>query len=389
MLLYLYSVAFGIFLTNYVRIPAPFLFGVPLIILYKEKMSTFLYAREVLLLIAAILSYYGYAQGDIKNAIANCLTILFCAIYFNYFVGYNYVKYYRSILIFFSLLLLSALIMVFNHFYAGPAIAWRTLLMGEAIQQSPSGISLTIFTFGYQLAALVSFLTVYTIVFKKSLLFKFVVLLACLVFVYLGMNRSVLITFILSNVLFLLIYYKYKAVLIIATSLIMVGFLYSYSLKTGIEANNNIVSKNTDSDARFSRTGLIAENLEIYADYPYGLIFYGKSWDDVVYRNQIFGTGITSHNAYLMFFTYMGPFLGLGFLFLIYSKIFGIIGRAIRNIRIKEYGLLVCLCFSFLGVSMNALSHNGWLIGGDGPTFFLYFSLLHFNHMLDAKVSTV
>jgi hypothetical protein len=45
-------------------------------------------------------------------------------------------------------------------------------------------------------------------------------------------------------------------------------------------------------------------------------------------------------------------------------------------IRAKENAMLVCLCFSFAGVSINALSHNPWLIGADGSTIFLYFGIM-------------
>jgi len=381
MLLYLYSVAYGIFMTSLFRIPAPFIFGIPLLIFFKEEVKGFAYKTEVLVLVTAILIYYGFAQSDIKNAIANSIVITFCAAYFNYFVGSNYRRYSISILIFFGLLFFSCMVMVFNHFFLYPAIQLRTLLMGEQIQQTPSGVSLTIFTFGYQLAALVSFLPVYTVVFKKSLLLKVIAVAICLAFVYLGMNRSVLVTFVVSNFLFLMCYYNYKAILIVGVAALAGFFLYSYIITKSAESTDNIITKNAGSDTRYSRSGLVAENLNIYADYPYGLIFYGKNWDDVIYRNQVFGSGITSHNAYLMFFTYLGPFIGLGLLFLIYRKMIDPLKRTIRNIRSPDHAFLVCLFFAFIGVSMNALSHNGWLVGADGPTFFLYFSLLHFKRL--------
>lgn len=391
MLLYLYSVAYGIFMTELFRIPAPFIFGIPLFFLFKEDVTRFLYKREALVFLGAILVYYGFAQEDIKNAIANSLVILFCAAYFSFFVGTNFRRFNTSVLVFFGLLFFSCIVMVFNHVYEGQAIQLRGMLMGEQVQQSPSGVSLTIFTFGYQLAALVSFLPVYTIVYKKSIPVKVIAILVCLIFIYLGMNRSVLITFLVSNLLFLMCYYNYKAILVAGVAVVAGVLLYSYVLQKSTENSNNIIAKNADSDTRYSRSGLLVENLKIYADYPYGLIFHGKNWEEVIYRHHVFGSGITSHNAYLMFFTYLGPFLGLGFLFLIYHRVLEPIRRAIRNIKSEDEALLVCLCFAFIGVSMNALSHNGWLVGADGPTFFLYFSLLHFRYLksADAKKEEV
>jgi hypothetical protein len=124
---------------------------------------------------------------------------------------------------------------------------------------------------------------------------------------------------------------------------------------------------------------LTAENLRIYSEYPLGLVFYGKTWGDVIYRNQVFSSGITSHNAYLMFMTYLGPFLGIGFLFVIYIGVFRIAYHALKEIKKRENALLVCLCFSFIAVSINAVAHNAWLLSADGPTLFLYFSILHFD----------
>ena len=154
---------------------------------------------------------------------------------------------------------------------------------------------------------------------------------------------------------------------------------YNFVLKENVDPRTNILAKNIDNDPDHNRTLLVAENLRIYADHPFGLIFYGKNWSDVIYRNQVFASGITSHNAYLMFITYLGPFLGLGLLIIIYIKVLRIGFNAIKEIRLKENALLICLCFSFLGISINALSHNAWLISADGPTLFLYFSILHFD----------
>ena len=124
------------------------------------------------------------------------------------------------------------------------------------------------------------------------------------------------------------------------------------------------------------------ENVKILAANPFGLIFEGKTWDDVAGRNPVFRIGqsglVTSHNSYLMFITYLGLVLGGGLLFLIYRKVIKITWVALNHVKDRDYALLVCLCFSFLAISINALFHNEWLLGsGCGPTLFLYFSVLH------------
>src|SRR5690606_10076048 len=156
---------------------------------------------------------------------------------------------------------------------------------------------------------------------------------------------------------------------------------YTAVLKDITDDTNNILTKNINNDAEFNRSGLMLENLNIYSEYPLGLIFYGKNWGDVIYRNPVFSSGITSHNAYLMFLTYLGPIIGIALLWIIYSKVLKISVHAVKGIRKPENALLICLCFSFLGASINSLSHNAWLISADGPTLFLYFSILHLNRM--------
>lgn len=133
----------------------------------------------------------------------------------------------------------------------------------------------------------------------------------------------------------------------------------------------------------YNRSMLTMENLRIYSEYPYGLMFYGKNWGDVIYRNAIFSSGITSHNAYLMFLTYLGPFLGFGILAGLYYKIVGIIITVLRQAKKKENALMICLCCSFIAVSINSLSHNSWLVSANGPTFFLYFSILHLHFIMN------
>lgn len=385
---YLYSLTFGIFMTDLFRIPAPVVFIVPLMLFFKDKTLPFLYRKEVLLFTVAAFFYYVLGQHDIKSFCAYSLVVFICALYFNFIIGSSAARFHNSILIFFLLLLLSALIMVLNHFYISQSIKIRELIMGEQVLQSPSGISVTIFTFGYQLAALVSFVFIYSFTYRKPFIWKAIVLLVCSILIYLGMNRSVFVAFVFTSLVFLLFYEGYRSVFIIGV-LLAVGYgFYTYVVKDSLDAKNNIVTKNEENDARYNRSGLSLENIKILENYPYGLIFYGKTWSEAVYRNQVFSTGLTSHNAYLMFVTYLGPFLGFGLLIALYYKVLKVLRQAIENIKIREYSLIVCLCFSFLAVSINALSHNAWLISADGPTVFLYFSILHFCRTRMTDVST-
>lgn len=378
MILYMYALSFGVFMTELFRIPAPLIFCFPLIFLFKERNTTFYYGKELIVLLIAVFSYYVIGLSNVKSFGAYVISIIVCVLYFNYFVSTNKKRFNFSVLIFYLLLSFSSFIMVLNHFY--PQVnRIRELIMDEKVLQSPSGIAISQFTFGYQLAALAPFILIYTFVFHKPFLIKVAVFLSCLLFIYLGMQRSVLLTFVCSMALFLLFYYRVKAVLIIGVAVVISLMFYNFVLKENVDPRTNILAKNIDNDPDHNRTLLVAENLRIYADHPFGLIFYGKNWSDVIYRNQVFASGITSHNAYLMFITYLGPFLGLGLLIIIYIKVLRIGFNAIKEIRLKENALLICLCFSFLGISINALSHNAWLISADGPTLFLYFSILHFD----------
>lgn len=385
---YLYSLTFGIFMTGFFRIPAPLIFMTPLILLFRDKTLAFLYRKEVILFTIAAFFYYVLGQRDIKSFIVYSFVVALCALYFNFIVGSNAVRFQHSILIFFLLLFLSALIMVLNHFYVAESIQIREFIMGEQVLQSPSGISTTIFTFGYQLAALVSFAFIYSFTYRKPFLWKVIVFLACSVLIFLGMNRSVFVAFVFISLVFMLFYEGYRSVLVIAVLLAAGYGAYTYVVKDSLDEKNNIVTKNEENDARFNRSGLIRENIRIVGNYPYGLIFYGKTWREVVYRNQVFSSGLTSHNAYLMFVTYLGPFLGFGLLMALYSKVLKVFRQTVKNIKLQENSLIVCLCFSFLAVSINALSHNAWLISADGPTVFLYFSILHSYKMRTLHIPT-
>lgn len=381
MTLYLFSLAFGIFMTAFFRIPAPLIFCLPLIFIFRQQDKTsFLYARELLWIGIAVFLYSVIGLNDFNGFAANMICIVLCSLYFNYFVGTSLERLKLSVWIFFSLLVFSAIVMVLNHYY-GEIDGLRALLMGDEVVQSPSGIALTQFTFGYQMAALCCFAFIYVCINQRHFLLILLVLLTCLLFLFLGMQRSAFVIFTAVVFLFMLWNYRLKAVLSLTMILLASLLFFNYVLKDQLGGAENILTKNEHNDASNDRSGLAMENLRIYSDYPFGLIFYGKTWGDVIYRDYVFSSGITSHNAYLMFFTYLGPFAGLGLLLAIYYKPFSLFLGALKFIRKKENTLMICLCFSFMGICMNALSHNPWLLSADGPTVFLYFSILQLHHI--------
>lgn len=378
MVLYLYALAFGIFMTESFRIPAPILFGFPLIILFRNPEYGFIYFKELIAFALALFGYYIIGIGDYPTFFATILNVIICLLYFNFFVGANQERYNLSVTIFFVLLGFSALVLVLNNYLHG-IDGLRSFLMDDVVLQSPAGISTTQFTFGYQLAALTPFLLIYSFLFKKPIFYRLIAFLICLILIYLGMQRSVFVTFACSIALFFVLNYRLKSVFFLAIGLTFLVAFYSFVMQNDVTSRDNIVAKNIENDPQYNRSLLTAENLRIYADYPLGLVFYGKTWGDVIYRNQVFSSGITSHNAYLMFMTYLGPFLSFAFLLLIYGGIFRVMIQAFREIKKKENALLLCLCFSFIAVSINAAAHNAWLLSADGPTLFLYFSILHFH----------
>ncbi|MDB4923348.1 MAG: O-Antigen ligase [Mucilaginibacter sp.] len=378
---YLYTLAFGMFMTDFLKVPAPILFG-SLLLFFLEKplrYSDFTYYKEMLVFTLAVFLYYIVGMGDYIAFFAIFVTILTCSLYFNYFVGLSKKRFNLSVFIMFILLMGSMLIMVLDHPFPSIIDPLRSRMLDEQVKQSPAGLATTQFTFGYQIAAFTVFAFVAACTFRQYLLVKIIVFCVCITSIYLGMNRSAFISFGGAVVLFLLIYYRFKAVLLIAATVILGFAVYTYVLKGNLDEKNNIMSKNQAKEANeFNRVDLAAENLKILADYPFGIIFYGKSWEEVTYRNQTFTFGLTSHNAYLMFITYLGPILGLGILIIIYYKIAQSFWQTMKNIRLKQNALYVALLFSFIAVSLNALSHNGWLMSVDGPTIFLYFAILQY-----------
>jgi hypothetical protein len=380
--LYLYHLTFNIFLNNYFRLPTPLILGIPLIVFFREKVTRFFYVKEVLWLLIANFLYYYIAQRDAKEFFINTVVIIMCALFFNYFIGLNRNKFNTSVTVFYILLIVSTCILFLNHLFPGPINLLRSQLIGGDIVQSPSGITSAIYNFGYQLAPLVAFLFIFTFAFNKDFIVKGAVLGFCLIAIYFGMQRSVLLTFVFSSVVFFVAYYKYKAIPVIFFVGVFGFLISSFFLQKTSGDYDNIFAKN-DRNSEESRSSLVTENLKIYTSYPFGLVFYGKSWSQVTRNNRTFNGGLTSHNAYLMFITYLGPFLGLLILGMIYYRYGVIFKNALFNIRDPENALLICLCFSFLAVSLNSLFHNSWLVGGNGPTLFIYFAILHLNKQRD------
>jgi hypothetical protein len=383
MILYLASLAYGIFLTDTFRLPAPLVFCIPLVFFYKEAESRFQYTREVAYLCIAIFLYEVVGLNTINSFFAMVITIIVCALYFSFYINGNARRFIWSVWIFYALLFISSIVMVANHWY--PQInSLRAIVLGSPVLQSPAGLSPTQFGSGYQLAALAPFLLINAFVFKRNLFIKAVVFLICLIFVFLGLQRSAFVGFVVAVLLFLTLYYGFRAILLVGLMSLLCVFLISLSGQGKMIGTDNILNKNEHNDDASNRSDLARENLRIYAQYPFGLIFYGKDWGDVIYRNYVFSAGITSHNAYLMFITYLGPFLGLSLLAAIYLPLGKIVLKSLKGRHAPGQPLMLCLIFSFVSVSVNALSHNPWLFSADGPTIFSFFAILHC-HQLQKK----
>lgn len=384
-LLYLYCQVFDIFLNNYFsKVPAPLLIGLPLIVLFREKdIRTFSLGRETFIFIIACFAYYFIGQNEFKAFAVNTIVFVTCAAYFNFFVGHNTKRFNFSVFVFFGLLTVSTLIMIANHGYGVQIDSLRTRLIGARVNQSPSGVSTAIFTFGYQLAALLGFGFVYVALKSKTFVLPVIVFLAGLIAVYYGMQRSAFIAYSLSTVVFCFVYFKTRAIPILTGTVAVSLLFFLMVLKPNSGTGNNIFNKNVENASNGeNRSGLVTEDLKIYSEYPFGLVFYGKQWKDVTVNNPVFSGGLTSHNAYLMFFTYLGPIIGVLLLWLLYYPIIKIVRNPTVRIRDPNFGLLIALAFSLLAVSINSLFHNAWLINANGPTVFLYIAILHYSKTL-------
>ncbi len=378
MFLYLYTLTFDIFMTNVIRLPSPLVFVLPLIFLNAPGDSKFRYTRELIAVYISSFFFFLLGQEQMKPFFVNAIIITLCAIYFNYFIGNSRERLKLSVWIFYGLLAFSAIIMLLNHAYGTKVDYIRSKLVGEIVMQSPSGIAPFIFNFGYQLTTLVSFLMVSAMAFRKHLLIQVGAFAICILLILYGMNRSVLIGFAVSAGLFALLFYRIKFALILAG---LIGLaVYFNSAIEGLSANRqqNILSKQ-ERKADENRDDLMIENLKIIADYPFGLMVYGKSWNQVARYNPTFQREVglvTSHNAYLMFVTYLGILPGLTLLILLYFKVGKIFIGALRHIKKKENALLLSLCCSFTAAAINSCFHNDWFLGGNGPTVFLYFCII-------------
>ena len=380
MITYLYVLTFGVFLTPSIRIPAPIVICLPLFFLYGDfKGRNFLYKREIFLFTAATFFAYGLVQSSIFKIIPTLIVVYFCILYFNYFVHDNWSRYKASVIFFYFWLVISSIIMLLNHVFPPQIDSLRVYLAGYTPDfQSPSGITQYIFSFGYQAASLTSFIFTFVIIYRRHTVIKIAVLIFALIIIYFGLQRSVLVTFSFASVLLVVIFYRFNSLWILGFAAVIFMLVYS-TVEEKTKNYDNIFAKN-ERDPDGNRKDLVAENLKIITDYPYGLIFHGKTWSEATRNSVVFSSGITSHNAYLMFITYLGPFLGIGFLVAIYFKIWKLFKHAVFNIYDPKIALLICLCFSFLSVSLNSMSHNAWLLNGNGPTIFLYFAIIHFGN---------
>lgn len=390
MVMYLYTLTFNMFMTSVFRLPTPLMFCIPLLFVTgKFKDSAFVYKREIIGFFITLIAFYLLSQYRIKEFNVKLITIICCALYFNYYIGEDLKKFKISVCVFFVLLGMSACVMMLNHRYPLEINGLRAVLTGGVIEQSPSGIAIFMFTFGYQLAALTTFLVVYTSVYGRGLIVQTVSIIISLAFLLYGMNRSSFVAFACALLLFWLLFYRIKVVFILAL-IASIGFTFNSAMEDlSSGRKQNILSKN-ERKGEENREDLMIENLKIIGDYPEGLVFHGKTWADVAMHNATFRSGaeglITSHNAYLMFVTYLGIVVAPLLLLFLYYRILKISWRCFIHIRDKENRLLICLCFSFLAISINAMFHNEWLLSS-GPTLFLYFAILQLDFIRRKKAS--
>lgn len=373
---YLYTLAFTIFMTDRLKVPATVLIF-PLLLYRHVPVKAFAYWKETILILVALLLYNIVGMGDVRAFTAGVATAGGCAVYFNYFVGNSRKRLHASVIIFAGLLFFSMLILVGDHYYQDAIDPIRSRLLDDQVKQSPSGIAPTQFAFGYQVVAFTTFIFVASISYRLNILFRLMCLAICLLLLFFGMNRSAFVCFVATSAMFILIAFRLKGFLLLTVVALIMGSVYQDIANTPPLNKNNILSKNQAKEAdEFKRSELAAENLKIMEDYPWGLIFYGKTWEEVVYRNPAFPSGLSSHNAYLMFITYVGPFLGIGILLMLYSLVLKT-GIQLTAAPLKYDPMLIALFGAFLALSLNAMSHTAWLLNADGPSIFFFFALIH------------
>lgn len=381
-LVYIYTLSFDIYLNDYFRLPSVIL-GMLLALLFAgQRIKTNGFLLPLGLLILANFFYYAMGQDQVKPVVVNVSIFLACAGYFEYFVGSSLSRLKYSVVIFFSCLSLSVLIMAADHLDPLAMLAVRGVLMGGEVTQSPSGISIAIFTFGYQLCAFSGLLFCYALFSRKHAGLVLVALLISLLAIFYGMQRSALIVFGISAVLSIIALYKANLLKVLLPLSFAVGLTFYLLSAVNSTDQANILNKaEINAQSGEDRGDLMGENFKIYTDYPFGLLFYLKTWPEVSRNNPAFQGGLTSHNAYFMFITYLGPFIGLILLGAIYYRIFLVVRRTLQALDDSRYALLGSLCFAFLAISLNSIFHNAWLINANGPTVFLFFCILQLDRI--------
>jgi len=368
------------------------MFCIPLLFISgKFKDTTLIYKRELIGFFVTLVAFYLISQYRIKEFNVKLITIICCSLYFNYYIGKDLKRFQTSVFVFFALLGVSACVMMLNHRYPSQINGLRAMLTGGVIEQHPSGIAIYMFTFGYQLAAFTTFLVIYASAYGRGLLAQTASIAVSLVFLLYGMNRSSFVAFACALLFFWLIFYRVKVVLILA---LIAGAGFSFNsvmedLSSG--RKQNILSKN-ERKGEENREDLMIENVKIIGDYPEGLVFHGKTWADVAMHNPTFRSGaeglITSHNAYLMFVTYLGIVVAPLLLLFLYYRVLKISWYCFTHVREEKNRLLVCLCFAFMAISINAMFHNEWLLSS-GPTLFLYFAILQLDFIMKKEARQV
>lgn len=390
--LYVYVTTFNIFLTEIIKVPAPILIMTPLLIFYRQDNVNFEYGLQGLIFFIAVFLNILIGESELVGFFTFIINLTCMIIFFNYIIGDSLERMMMTIYFFYGLLFISGVVLLLDHQLDIADI--RTILIGGPVLQSPSGIATSQFTFGYQMAAVTPFMLIGVVLFKKNWLLSFVLIIVAINFIFFGMQRSVFVAFLAVVAMFLFLYFRAKSIfLFIGISAIFLlgqGYMDQFSEDKN---QKNILNKNVkQTDKNENRGDLISENLKIIADYPFGLIFYNKTWNDVAQHNFVYKNGhqiISSHNGYLMFITYLGPILGLLLLVLIYYKVWKNIWHALKHIKLEENAMLVCLSFSFIAVSINSFFHNEWLLSTSGPTQFLYFSILHLTLINSYKIKNI
>jgi hypothetical protein len=376
---YLYTLVFDVYLNNFFRVPA-IVVGLILTFVFMKKKMILLFGWELLFLLVGNLFYYLIGQADLKSFFINFSIILTCGLYFNYFIGESYNRFKASVVLFVLLLSFSVMVMFADRSYPDSVDVYRATLLGAEVLQTPSGISATIFEFGYQMAAVTTLVFLYFLLTKKHFLLVLGVFLLCMVSIFFGMQRSAFAAFSLATIICVINYYRAKAIPIITGVVVIGALFFAFGFQQDSDSQSNILAKNTQNEGNGeNRSGLMFEDLKIYSNYPLGLVFYNLQWSDVSKSNPAFNGGLTSHNAYLMFFTYLGPFLSIILFLAIYKNIYKAFKQVLLGVHDRRNALFVALSFAFFAVSVNSLFHNAWLLNADGPTVFLYFSVLHFS----------